>query len=215
MNNLLFSLAANGKSTVEEMWDYFVENYLSGSGDYPNLGLTENSIISLPVILAGLVIGAFLAVIVAGYDNKITGGFVREMLYKGAVGKENALTLIDMELGARSPISRALRKSTALRRIVRCVEEEDYYAELKRQREEHEKKREEAKRKDCPPPRREECPEDRPPQPPPERGLLSRLLPFDIKGDDLLLLGIALLLLGDGCEDEYLPLILLFLLIIH
>ena len=81
--------------------------------------------------------------------------------------------------------------------------------------EEHEKKREEAKRKDCPPPRREECPEDRPPQPPPERGLLSRLLPFDIKGDDLLLLGIALLLLGDGCEDEYLPLILLFLLIIH
>lgn len=49
----------------------------------------------------------------------------------------------------------------------------------------------------------------------PERGFLSHLLPFDIKGDDLLLLGIALLLLNEGCEDEYLPLLLLFLLIIH
>ena len=53
------------------------------------------------------------------------------------------------------------------------------------------------------------------PPPPPERGLLSHLLPFDIKSDDLLLLGIALLLLSDGCEDEYLPLLLLFLLIVH
>lgn len=60
----------------------------------------------------------------------------------------------------------------------------------------------------------EGCEGKRPP-PPPERGLLTHLLPFDIKGDDLLLLGIALLLLNEGCEDEYLPLLLLFLLIIH
>lgn len=53
------------------------------------------------------------------------------------------------------------------------------------------------------------------PPPPHGRGLFSNLLPFDIKSDDLLLLGIALLLLNDGCEDEYLPLLLLFLLIIH
>ena len=51
--------------------------------------------------------------------------------------------------------------------------------------------------------------------PPHGRGLFSNLLPFDIKSDDLLLLGIALLLLNDGCEDEYLPLLLLFLLIVH
>ena len=63
---------------------------------------------------------------------------------------------------------------------------------------------------------KEECREEKKAvPPPPERGLLSHLLPFDIKGDDLLLLGIALLLLNEGCEDEYLPLILLFLLIVH
>ena len=81
--------------------------------------------------------------------------------------------------------------------------------------EEHGHQCKEEHRRGCPPPRREECAEDRPPPPPPEGGLLSRLLPFDIKADDLLLLGIALLLLKDGCEDEYLPLILLFLLIVH
>ena len=47
------------------------------------------------------------------------------------------------------------------------------------------------------------------------RGLLGRLLPFGIREEDLLLLGIALLLLLDGCEDRYLPYILLFLLIVH
>ena len=143
MNNLLFSLAANSKSTVEEMWDYFVENYLSGSAEYPNLGLTENSIISVPVILAGLLIGTLLAVTITVYDNRVMGGFVREMLYRGALGREKALTLSDIDLAERSPVGRALRKSVGLRRIVHCIEEEDYYAELKRQREECEKKREE------------------------------------------------------------------------
>ena len=67
---------------------------------------------------------------------------------------------------------------------------------------------------------REECPApppkcEEPSTPPPKGGILDGLLPFHLKGDDLLLLGLALLLLGDGCEDEYLPLLLLFLLIVH
>ena len=44
---------------------------------------------------------------------------------------------------------------------------------------------------------------------------LLRHLPFGIREEDLLLLGLALLLLLDGCEDRYLPLVLLFLLIVH
>ena len=59
------------------------------------------------------------------------------------------------------------------------------------------------------------CEKAPPPPPPPSRGLLDGLLPFHLKGDDLLLLGLALLLLSEGCEDEVLPLLLLFLLIIH
>ncbi len=73
--------------------------------------------------------------------------------------------------------------------------------------------------------RREQREEPCPPPPPPPcedtakgRGLsfaLRRLLPESIDTGDLLLLGLAILLLSDGCEDEFLPLILLFLLIIH
>ncbi len=91
------------------------------------------------------------------------------------------------------------------------------------EREEHSRKEESSCKEDSPckeepsckerPHRREDhpCKEE-------ETGrgsLLGRLLPFGIKEEDLLLLGIALLLLLDGCEDTSLPLILLFLLIVH
>ena len=143
MNNLLFSLAASEKSFVEELWDYFVETYLLGSSNYPNLGLTDNSIISIPLIVAGLIIGALCAIIAVGYDSRVIGGFVRGMIYKGAVGKENAVTLYDMDLVENTSVGRALRKNVGLRRIVRCVEEESFYAEQDRTREEYEKRREE------------------------------------------------------------------------
>ncbi|MBQ2719813.1 MAG: hypothetical protein IJF73_07085 [Clostridia bacterium] len=45
--------------------------------------------------------------------------------------------------------------------------------------------------------------------------LLGRFLPAGVDTGDLLLLGLAILLLSDGCEDEFLPLILLFLLIVN
>ena len=73
--------------------------------------------------------------------------------------------------------------------------------------------------KECPrdetegvaPPPREECATK---QETPCTGL--RLpLPYGIRLEDLLLLGLAVLLWLDGCEDEYLPLLLLFLLIVH
>lgn len=143
MNNSLFSLAASGKSLVEELWDYFAETYLSGTVDYPNLGLVGNSILSLPTILGGIAVGAILAVVLGMYDNRVIGSFMRLMLEKGAVGRENSLTLYDLGAGERSAFARALKKSASLRRMVHCAEEEDFYAELKAARQSHEKRREE------------------------------------------------------------------------
>ncbi|MBO7293191.1 MAG: hypothetical protein J6V07_04580 [Clostridia bacterium] len=81
------------------------------------------------------------------------------------------------------------------------------------------------------PPREEErppCEEERPPceeapPPPPPRedkrrephALFEKLLPAGLPLEDLLLLGLALLFLADGCDDDYLPLILLFLFVIR
>ena len=75
-----------------------------------------------------------------------------------------------------------------------------------------------------PPPCEEEKPpcEEAPPPPPPcedkqkeTPSLAERLLPAGIELEDLLLLGLALLFLADGCDDDYLPLILLFLFIVR
>lgn len=76
----------------------------------------------------------------------------------------------------------------------------------------------ERKEGQCPPPEHErECPQDthaeeacQPPPPAPHFPL-----PYGIRLEDLMLLGLAVLLWLDGCEDEYLPLLLLFLLIVH
>ena len=65
---------------------------------------------------------------------------------------------------------------------------------------------------------REECcepPRECSPGGEPPKGGLHFLLPYGIRFEDLMLLGLAVLLWLDGCEDEYLPLLLLFLLIVH
>ena len=58
MNNLLFALSSSGKPLIEELWDYFVENYLESERVYYNLGLSTEI---LPMILLGLFAGAIIA----------------------------------------------------------------------------------------------------------------------------------------------------------
>ena len=115
------------KSFLEELWDYFVEFYLEAENIYPNLGMDGTSMVSLPVILAGLCIGTLIAVFAVMRDSRVIGSYVRDMLAKGSVGKENAVTLYELHTDERSGFGRALRRSVTLRRFVRCVEEEEFY----------------------------------------------------------------------------------------
>lgn len=138
MNNLLFALSSSGKPLIEELWDYFVENYLESERVYYNLGLSTEI---LPMILLGLFAGAIIATFAVIYDNRVIGGFVRKMVAMGVVGKEKAATLRDLGTNERSSFARALRTSVGLRRVVHCIEEEEYYLELEKTREEYEKRR--------------------------------------------------------------------------
>lgn len=94
---------------------------------------------------------------------------------------------------------------------------------LKREppREEYrEEPREEERRESCAPPHEEahgpcdSC-EGRADKREPPRPPFHLALPYGIRFEDLLLLGLAVLLWLDGCDDEYLPLLLLFLLVVH
>ncbi len=123
---MIFSLLSAQKSILEELWDYFVEYYLEADAVYYNLGMEGNSMVSLPIILAGLCIGTMIAVIAVMRDSKVIGGYVRKMLDGGKIGKENAVTLFELGTNERSDFAKALRRSVTLRRYVRCIEEEEF-----------------------------------------------------------------------------------------
>lgn len=126
MNTFIFSPLAAGKSLLEELWDYFVEYYLEADTVYLNLGIEGNSIVSLPLILAGLCIGTMIAVFAVMRDSRVIGSYVRKMLENGKIDKENAVTLFELGTSERSDFAKALRRSVTLRRYVRCVEEEQF-----------------------------------------------------------------------------------------
>lgn len=123
---MIFSSLSAQKSVLEELWDYFVEYYLEADAIYLNLGMEGNSMISLPIILAGLCIGTMIAVFAVMRDSRVIGGYVRRMLEGGNVGRDKAVTLEELGTGERSEFARALRRSVTLRRYVRCVEEEEF-----------------------------------------------------------------------------------------
>ncbi|MBR2387922.1 MAG: hypothetical protein IKB02_04060 [Clostridia bacterium] len=128
MKDVVFSRLAAEKSLLEELWDYFVEYYLEADAVYFNLGMEGNSMVSLPIILAGFCIGAMIAVFAVMHDSRVIGSYVRRMLEGGKVGRENSVTLFELGTNERSEFARALRRSVTLRRYVRCVEEEDFEA---------------------------------------------------------------------------------------
>ena len=132
----------DNKSLLEELWDFFVQNYFEADEIYPNLGLGGGDS-GLPLI--SLVLGLFFGIIAASvlvvYDKRVTGGLVRQILYSGAIGKENAKTLEELDIGRASQGAKSLRRSAYLKKIVRCVEEDAFYAELAESAAEYEKKR--------------------------------------------------------------------------
>lgn len=142
MRNFVSTLSKSEPSLLEELWDYFAENYLYTNRSYENLGLSESSVISLSNILLGIFIGIVLASVAMVYDKRVTGGLVRKLLLMGGVGKDNALTLEALGYSKNTSIFRALRKSVALRKVVKCAEEVDFNNELERRRAEYEKRRE-------------------------------------------------------------------------
>ena len=78
MNNFIFSLSNGAKSLIEELWDYFVENYFENEVFYENLGFSTSS---LPFILLGIFGGVVAAAVLVLYDNRAVGGYVRKMIY--------------------------------------------------------------------------------------------------------------------------------------
>ena len=137
----ILAATGGGKSLLEELWDYFIATYFESGAIYPNLGLGGGSGLPLISIVFGLFFGIIMASVLVVYDKRVTGGLVRQILYSGAIGKENAKTLDELDIGRASQGAKSLRRSAYIKKIVRCVEEEAFYAELTERAAEYEKKR--------------------------------------------------------------------------
>ena len=131
---------------VEELWLYFNEKYLNPVEYYPNLDMGTGTMISVRLIIIGLFIGLIVACFMAVFTKQVLGKAVRAILEKQAFSPESAVTFEELGIEKNDLLCYAVAKSLAVRRVVRCVEEEEHRAALAEAREKYEQKRAEGEK---------------------------------------------------------------------
>lgn len=124
----LLTVSGEEESLISELWKYFYSTYLNPDEYYEHLGAGSSALISVRLIIAGLFIGMMLAAFAAVFNKRVLGGVVRKMLSAGAISTENAMTLEELGYEGNPIVRYAVRKSTNLRRVVKCVEEQNFDA---------------------------------------------------------------------------------------
>ena len=126
------------KALWDEFWVYIYERFFNPNlNDYEYVSFGEG-FFSLNSIIWGLVIGFFLASCMTIFDKHVLGDFVRCVLSEEAVSKEKAKTLSELGYMRNSIIRGALRSGYSLRRVVKCVEEEEFLLEVEAMQKEYE-----------------------------------------------------------------------------
>ncbi len=78
----------------------------------------RNPFISLRLIVWALFAGFVIAAIMALYNKRVIGSFVKDILAQGCTSEKDAKTVIDLGYGTDWFIKNALRTDTVLRRLV-------------------------------------------------------------------------------------------------
>ena len=150
MGNGLFRLLTTARlsDTSEmplwkELWQFFEEKYFHlDLTEYENLGFSGTGrLVSLPQMIAMLLIGVVIAAFASIFNKRVLGDFVRVMLQHECHSVEKAKTLEDLGYLKNSTIRGALRRSASLRRVVHCVEEEAFARDVEAQRAAYEERR--------------------------------------------------------------------------
>lgn len=123
---------------LEELWAHLEERFFSpdlGSYDYVNFG--SGTMINLQNIVFGILIGMLIASFMTIFDKRVLGDFVRHVLSHECFSHESAKTLYELGYYKNSIIRGSLKHSVSLRRVVKCVEEEEFNEKVKAMREEY------------------------------------------------------------------------------
>lgn len=148
-NGIFRMLTAAGLSDTSEMplwkelWQYFQEHYLNFDlSQYENLGLGGGGrMFSIPQMISMMLVGVLIAAFATLFNKRVLGDFVRVMLQHECHSVEKAKTLEELGYLKNSTIRGALRRNASLRRVVHCVEEENFSSEVAAQREVYEARR--------------------------------------------------------------------------
>ena len=140
-------LNATQETTLwEDFCEYLREVFTGADGYYGNLGLESGNVMSVSLIAIGIYLGLIIACIAMAYNKQVLGGFARKILSDERNCANKAATLEELGYQKNPFIRGAVQKSVSLRRVVRCVEEDEFYENQKRECEEYEKKRAEEPR---------------------------------------------------------------------
>lgn len=139
--NLFYALAAEAETSFwEDVWNYLYDVYLRVDGNYQNLGFEKMPLMSLRLTVLGIFVGMVAGCIAMVYHKQVIGGVVRTLIAKGCTDPETALNAAELGYEKNILAKNALRGSVSLRRVVRCVEEESFYAQQSADRQAYEEK---------------------------------------------------------------------------
>lgn len=126
------------QSLISELFEYFKDKYFTPQfGDYQHFSVGTDSGVSLQTIVFGFFIGINLASLVMIFDRRVLGNFVRKLISDECLSPEKAKTLTDLGYFKNSAIRGNLKSGVTLRRVVRCVEEDEYNKSLEEKRAEY------------------------------------------------------------------------------
>ena len=125
---------------LEELWLYLYNTYFTDNNVYENINV-NSGIVSIRNIIIGLAIGLALSGFFSVFNKRVLGRFVRALLKNECLSQESAKTLGELSFADKMLVRASLRRGYTLKRVVRCVEEEDFLKEEEKRREEEEAKR--------------------------------------------------------------------------
>ena len=126
---------------LQDIANKYYDLYVSFSVEYVNINVYASEMKMICSLILGLCIGIIIAAFLSLFTKRTLGDFVRRVIEREALSPETAKTLDELDYFDKLIIRRAVAKSVSLRRVLRCREEEEFYAEQKIKREEHAKKR--------------------------------------------------------------------------
>ena len=123
------------KTLLEELWEYFEGKYFSVDlGRYEHISVGSNALMNLRNVILGICLGIVIASAMIAFEKNKKGALVRAIIKKQCLWPEKAQTLAELGFEKSFAIRSDLRRTTALSKVVKCVEREAHEQDVEAMR---------------------------------------------------------------------------------